>query len=180
MFWKKNKLDKKNPYEETWDLEEIFYWFCRNHNKDISNELATQVKQIKQNLLENEKIFDQIQENGEFEEFINMNSKSILSIEENYEYVNQIFKWYNLYFFSGTDSDIKGPLSLKDALNEHYITLERDNDELVDIEFDKNEITWDQVQEIMTCNKPSIDSEIRVNDKTYIHTSDGVWELVND
>ena len=181
MYWDKNDFFniKKRPSED-YDKEKLFYWFCRNHIKDSPEELLEKIKKVKDNLKENENIFDEINDYGNFEPIIDNNSKTIFGIQENYEYNNAIFKFYNLYFCVGTDLEPIGPFSLEEALDEHYISMERDNDQLLDIDYDEKEISWKRVQKVMTKNKPTIDSEIIVNQKNYIQRKKGEWVLKFD
>ena len=85
-----------------------------------------------------------------------------------------------MYFCVGTDLEPIGPFSLEEALDEHYISMERDNDQLLDIDYDEKEISWKRVQKVMTKNKPTIDSEIIVNQKNYIQRKKGEWVLKFD
>ena len=181
MYWDKKDFFNINKIPlEDYDKEKLFYWFCRNQIKDSPEELLEQIKKVKDNLKENENIFDEINDNGDFETIIDNNSKTIFGIQEDYEYWNGIFKFYDLYFCNGTDLESTGPFSLDEALDEHYITMERDNDQLLDIEYDEEEISWKQVQEVMTKNKSTIDSEIIVNQKNYIQKKKGVWAVKFD
>ena len=181
MYWnKKNFFNINKMSLDNYDKEKLFYWFCRNHIEDSPEELLEQIKKVKDNLKENENMFDEINDNGNFEQIIDINSKTIFGIQENYEYYNTIFKFYDLYFCNGTELETTGPFSLEEAIDEHNITMERDNDQLLDIEYDEDEISWKQVQEIMTKNKPSIYSEIIVNQKNYIHRKKGVWTVKFD
>ena len=66
-------------------------------------------------------------------------------------------------------------MSLIDALDQHYITQERNNGQLLEIEYDKDEINWEKIQEIMSSNKPSLKSEIIVNNETFVHEKNGLW-----
>ncbi|MDC1133728.1 hypothetical protein OAT42_02275 [Alphaproteobacteria bacterium] len=176
MYWDKKDFFNinKSPLED-FDKEKLFYWFCKNHQKDAPEELLKPIKKVNKNLKENENLFEEINDNGNFDQIIDNNSKTIFTIQENYEFWNGIYKFYDLYFFHGFELDTIGPLSLEKALEEHYITQERDDDQLLDIEYDEGEITWKQIQSIMSSNKPSLDAEIMVNNKHYIHKSNGLW-----
>ena len=176
MYWDKKDFFNINKMRfDEYDKEELFYWFCKNHPKDAPDNLKTSINKINKNILNNEQIFNDIHDNGDFDQIIDLNSKTIFIIEENSQYWNGIFKFYDLYFFYGLEIDTIGPLSLIDALDQHYITQERNNGQLLEIEYDKDEINWEKIQEIMSSNKPSLKSEIIVNNETFVHEKNGLW-----
>lgn len=169
-------------FEDAIDLEKLFLWFCKNHIEDAKGDLKPLFEKVHKNLKsdknleENDEIFEQLWDDNSFLEFIKDNSAQVFSMEHNYEYYNGIFKWYEYYFVEGTDLETVRELNLNDALWSGYIVMERNSD-IVDIDYDTAEITWERMQVLMTCIKSRVEEEIIVNGNEYEQINIGTWSL---
>ena len=100
-----------------------------------------------------------------------------MSININDEYSNAIGKFYKFYFYSGTDFETEGPMTLNEALRHDNIFRSWGVDDVLTVEYNKTVLSWDEVQIILTISKPIKDSKIWVNGQQYTQLKKGEWFL---
>lgn len=186
-------------------MYDLFIWFCEEHPEDAPEEMEASIQKVKINLSENkdilsclddfnlneQKLKKEIIENNEYENYNiyeefqdtfleyfgdNKNCVFVYSIMINHEWNNYITRWYDYYFYHSTDMDDEGPFTLSEALDHVVIDSgEFVNDEIIHVDFNKSVLSWNKVQDLLTRAKPTIGSEIVVNDQEYIHIKKGNW-----
>ena len=157
------------------DLQDIFLWICKNHPGKTPIKFISSFKRLQKNLSTFDLIYDEIED--DFTEYVMNNTNHVLSININDEYSNAIGKFYKFYFYSGTDFETEGPMTLNEALQHDNIFRSWGVDDVLTVEYNKNVLSWDEVQIILTISKPIKDSKIWVNGQQYTQLKKGEWFL---